>query len=567
MAKIAPRPEIVQVGKYRATPRQAGETWSWEITGPGKHGSYAHVANVPDSQFQKSGRRMLECYDQGKPFVPTEEFAGEQLDVAVAENRRRELLEKGRDHTLQVSEFERYLATHELDGDGMFAEAVGRYPAQQWPGFERELFATLYGAPQPVENPHASDGWMGKLLELAGETTEWEQLRAQCKNDPWAAGLGAARITTALAKEIGEELKKLPKVDPVELEEEAKLREELKPGSGEAHQDAAEISNAMAMGMLDALSGKAETKIRAIVRRAADKVGDEIEGMAVALAGLGAGSLPGAASKVSAPREELRALLANNPKLRKIAAIAGRLKMRARAKQRTKVNYQPEQVVDVTTGGELNRLVPSEVMLLGDETAELMLMAKLLERRALQYRLEGREQADQGPVILAVDNSGSMLLPNDPNLPNRHEWAMGVALALLEVCAKQRRAFCLVHFDSIVQKTFEVEKPASLDLGKLIEMVSFFSNGGTSFAPPLEWAKRRIEKAGTFGKSDVILVTDGQGSWGSKVQELKAIGACVYGVAIDDDFSAEQRAELAGAAHIKDLSPKNEGAIELVFGI
>ena len=174
-------------------------------------------------------------------------------------------------------------------------------------------------------------------------------------------------------------------------------------------------------------------------------------------------------------------------------------------------------------------------------------------------------------MILCVDGSGSMK-------GARNEWAMGVALAILEVCAMQRRAFCLVHFDSRVQKTFEVPASGRITLEKLIEMVSFFSEGGTAFAPPLEWALGRIAAAGgagVWGKSDVILVTDGGGVWNDAVEQLKAHNALVYGVAIESDFLPEQAEELAGVARIANLAgdgkPQKgkavDGPVDLVFGI
>lgn len=562
-------------GKFTASPRMGAdattgktEVQSWVITD--KDGK--QVAAVPAAQFEADGRRMLDCYAKGEAYVPLVEFAGEPMAPGLAWEKRRELLETGRDHTLAVDAFTRSLAMREADEGGVFRDALERHAVEQWPGLERELYARLYGGAQPVAELNASDQWLAGIHEQCDQLEEWDDLARRSEGDPWAAGIGAGRITQVLGSVLDEAIRKLaPKEDPARLEEEAADLDAVAPGAGAVKAEAASEQAALAENLANQLAlPSTEHKIRQAVRAAAAAAEGEIVAVQAAMAGLGAGNATGVLSAVKAPADEVRRALQGNPKLARIAALAGRLRMRARDKQRRKVEYVPEQIVDVTLGAEIARLLPSELMLLATEETELLLLRKLTERQALEYKLEGQESEDRGPILLCVDSSGSMD-------GARNEWAMATALALMEICAMQRRGFGLCHFDTSVRKTFLVPANQRVTLNQLVEMVGYFSGGGTAFGPPLDWALNELGGA-AWSKADVILVTDGAGAWGEQVKRLGEAGASVYGVAIESDFTPAQTAELAGVASIGSLDEGVKGqpaaargatkdqAVDLVFG-
>ncbi len=543
----------VEVGRASAHKRGGGGKVWWDLFLEGKQ-----VGTMPDAQFQIDGRRALEAYSQGKSFEARKPVDGRPMTPEEIREQRGERLEHGANATLQVDDWTRYLARQELDAEGSFHEAVHRYEAEQWPTFERELFASLYANPEELAESERAKGseWMAGVLEEARGLGDWQALRKQSAGDPWACGIAAGSVTRTLAKTLDKELKQLPAEDPARLEANAEVLEELCGDTEPTHKavELAEKAAAQATLVASALAKKDAT-VRGALRAALVDAAKEIAEVTAAVTSIGGG--PGVASACSAPRDAIRKALASNPRLRSIANIAGRMKSAMRQKQRTKKAYTPEQIVDVELGAEINRLLPSEVMLLASEQTELLLMKRILERNALQYRLEGTERLDRGPVCLLVDGSGSMK-------GLRHEWAMGLALALMDLCAAQRRSFALVHFDQQVQKTYIVKGKVSLE--QLIEMVCYFSNGGTNFAPPLAWARKHIGEAPELQKADVILLTDGGGGWDSEVSRLKEQGAAVYGVSIQERFSAEQKAELAGVAEIAGTF-SNSDEVELVFGI
>lgn len=535
-----------KAGHFEALSRPGG----WQIFGP--KGAVGSV--LPESFYAFEGAAALEAYAAGRTYQPT--VASQPPPALVAAKRAQgEALEHGRDQCFTVSRHVRALAASEAQEGGTFQKAVESQKAEQWPGFERELFARLHGSAEPIGESPDADAWTRAVHDQVDQVPEWRELQAYAKGDPWAAGIGAAEITKSLSLELGDILDKAPQEDAERVREDGEVVA-LEGGQSEPYTEhARELEKHGAVTALR-IAGK-DVQIRQSVSEAADLALGEIRELQAGMAALGAGTQPGVASRVKGPASEVRKLLQKNSRVRRIAQIAGRMKIRAREAQRSKVNYVPEQIVDVTLGAELQRLLPSETMLLAEGETELLLLKKLLERQALEYRLEGREREDQGPIILCVDGSGSMK-------GARHEWAMGLALALLEICATQRRAFALLHFDTVVQKEWLVTKPAGLPLDLLAEMVCYFSDGGTDFAPPLNRARDLILTSG-LSKADVILLTDGDGNWGQAVAGLKAQQARVYGVGIGTDFGADQKAELSGSAFLPDLTLKNETELEVIF--
>jgi len=195
--------------------------------------------------------------------------------------------------------------------------------------------------------------------------------------------------------------------------------------------------------------------------------------------------------------------LKSSEKLKKIADLAGRMRRVAAAKQRQKSNYLREEVTDIEQGNDTARLLPSEVALLGDKDLEPLFFSKLVERKALQYKLSGKEKKGRGPIIICQDESGSMT--GDPDV-----WAKAVSLGLLEVAQRQGRSWYFIHFAHNVTRVDKVvQSKEQLDPLQLMECMLHFSSGGTNFELPLIEAARCIEDDGGFEKADILLVTDG----------------------------------------------------------
>lgn len=199
-------------------------------------------------------------------------------------------------------------------------------------------------------------------------------------------------------------------------------------------------------------------------------------------------------------------------------------------KQRTKARIGQEEICDVTMGSNLTRLLPVELGALANEDTEALLYRRLLEGAVLQYDLRGKQKKSEGPIILCVDESGSMSGAPD-------EWAKAVLFGLMEVAARQNRPVHLIHFDSRVTRVDSFPDARNLTLKAIVDCVSYFTGGGTSIGHALEAAANIMrDTEGPWKRADVIVVTDGEDYaseyQAQQIERIKDRGGHLYLVAI-----------------------------------
>jgi uncharacterized protein with von Willebrand factor type A (vWA) domain len=191
-------------------------------------------------------------------------------------------------------------------------------------------------------------------------------------------------------------------------------------------------------------------------------------------------------------------------RLRAIIEHAGRYRRLAQAKQRQKTRHGQDDVVGVELGADLGRLLPAELAALADPDLELDALRRYLERGLMQRELRGVEHKARGPVVVVVDESGSM------SGDGRIETAKAVALAMAWIARHQRRYCCLVGFADDARGNWLVCPPGHTDQDALLDWLCHFYSGGTSAAVPLITLPERWEQIGApRGQTDVILITDG----------------------------------------------------------
>ena len=143
------------------------------------------------------------------------------------------------------------------------------------------------------------------------------------------------------------------------------------------------------------------------------------------------------------PREVLQQIR-SDPRLKRVAAMAGRFKRIAAGRLRQKVKHAVGEVADIERGDALERLLPSELGRFVQPKLKLAFLRDLHERSALQYAMRGQDHVGKGPLVVCLDKSGSMDGARD-------EWASSMALALLDVAHREKRPFALLTFDAAVR--------------------------------------------------------------------------------------------------------------------
>jgi uncharacterized protein with von Willebrand factor type A (vWA) domain len=397
------------------------------------------------------------------------------------------------------------------------------------------------------------------LLEAFRDHPLLEHLRGQTQLDEVRAGLGTLLVGEGVLALLREE-RLLPRGDLLDLwdlehrEDEVRRRaEELAHLERLDRTDDPEQAAAAAKARADLAhrAGVAEAQLRQKARQVAERLGEmparARNALPAAAAGVarqleeGAdeahawGTGLGAGGRSSPGRQlELGRRLATNPKLRKLAALVGRMRTIALALRRRSFERASDEVFEVRLGAELARLLPPELLALRHPSLRRDFARRLVEGRLLSYALRGVDERGRGPMVVCLDGSSSMA-------GEKEIWSKAVALTLLEIARRQRRLFRFICFSS-------AETPLhTLDLNprdhhevqtdRALDVAEYFPGGGTDFETPLGAALDCLAGA-RYRRGDVILVTDGEcqvsPAWLEEFRRRKTrLGFSLYSILID----------------------------------
>ncbi len=189
-------------------------------------------------------------------------------------------------------------------------------------------------------------------------------------------------------------------------------------------------------------------------------------------------------------------LLAKNEKTREIIRMLGRMKLEALSVRRSKVTHStPVRSGVETTGLEgIDRILPEELadIALG-KTGEERFLRKLSEDDLLAYSYKNPVRQSHGPILVAVDGSGSMQ-------GTREVWAKALAIAAFLQAKKEKRKAYGIIFGASENEIFEI------DVNKLEDLATASFHMGTSFEAPLQWAENKLREN---PKADFLFITDG----------------------------------------------------------
>jgi hypothetical protein len=197
---------------------------------------------------------------------------------------------------------------------------------------------------------------------------------------------------------------------------------------------------------------------------------------------------------------DVRQVSGDMAQVKRIAALAGRMFAALNGSAVKRVPGMAGEIYSVEQGNSIERLLPAELALLDSGLLELPLLNRLATRRAAQYAVRGTQKRTRGPLVVAIDESGSMHA-------TRIEWAKAAALAVARVAQKDNRVMKVVHFStSCVVQDLRPSDPASV-----LEMVRTFLGGGTAIGTALEACVAEVAALETKGArgADIICITDG----------------------------------------------------------
>lgn len=307
-----------------------------------------------------------------------------------------------------------------------------------------------------------------------------------------------------------------------------------------------------------------EMKTAAAVNRAVEAAQQEVNDLNDARQALGIGNEGGGMQGMSpANVKKMFQRVKNNPSLRKMLDLAGRYRLAARAKQRIKVRHGYDDMVGVTQDNEISRLLPSEMAALAHPVLKIDAIRRFAERQMACREYRGVEEVAKGPILIIIDESGSMS-------GERIENAKALALAMAWVARHQKRWCGFIGFSGAGETRSLALPPNKWPADAVMKWLEGFLGGGTVL-PVKEVPQLYNEMGAPKGKTDLICITDGDTSaigpnekakfleW-KRAAQCKLIGITIASPAqilqgISDEFYRIPR-----------LSPDND-AVERVLGI
>jgi uncharacterized protein with von Willebrand factor type A (vWA) domain len=221
----------------------------------------------------------------------------------------------------------------------------------------------------------------------------------------------------------------------------------------------------------------------------------------------GWGIKPGDLKETSFQKKfELAETLTRSSKLSKVSELVGRFKNILKGLDAVKYTHGSDEIVDITTGNDLERLLPSEFLKL--QTTPILFYKDYAEKNLLQYEMRGVEPQGKGPIIVCLDVSSSM--QGQMGDATREDWAKALTIALMGLAEKQKRAFALITFEAKVVNSEFWDSKKKIPLEKKIKIASLTSDGGgTDYMCALEKAFAMRKSNSALRPADLIFVTDG----------------------------------------------------------
>jgi Mg-chelatase subunit ChlD len=174
---------------------------------------------------------------------------------------------------------------------------------------------------------------------------------------------------------------------------------------------------------------------------------------------------------------------------------------------------------------------------------------RLVQRIAkLAGRMYAQDEAGRGPLVIALDESGSM---DGGYGVSRREWSKAAAVALTRVAHDDNRAVSIIHFSTSI--TRRELQPG--DSRGILDMIRHWFDGGTRIPRALRAAAEeveRLQKQGDRG-ADVVIVTDARTHENSQsyidaaIDAIESYGSRLWTVAVechvDEEHPLRARAE------------------------
>jgi uncharacterized protein with von Willebrand factor type A (vWA) domain len=401
------------------------------------------------------------------------------------------------------------------------------------------------------------------------DSPEFAELHRETAGDPYAAAMAVLAQATALrrilerSRDAQEQAEQAKKARQAAEGAATAVGEALQAAVDQADEDgtvpspaddavrqAVEAASAAEATARQAARDAAQVRtaapgIRAAARNAVAKAAEGARQETALMRAWGVG--PGELERMPFDQRARLAERLRTGRLAQWAQLIGRFRQMADGERARKVENATGELVGVTLGNDLSRVIPSELANLGLPALRAVFAARYAAGELMLYDSQGEQRTGQGAVIACVDTSHSMYEAG-PGGVTREAWAKACALALLDQARHAGRDFVGILFsaaDKLQVFRFPADRPAGL--AQVLDFAETFLGGGTSYQRPLSAAGELLEAEfndTTRARGDIVMLTDDDcgvtETWMRGWNEAKhRLGFRVFGLAIGAPRVAE----------------------------
>lgn len=348
-----------------------------------------------------------------------------------------------------------------------------------------EAAADFFGAafePEPALAENPLDRKRADYLAELLQTPDYQGLHEDSQADPLISEIAAASLAQSYERHA-EKDKEKEKPPP-----KGRKPPPGKPSPPDPEKEKAELAMACA-------------KAAAAARKEARDAKDSLD----ALTGGGAGGDggPGGQTLDAKKAAELYKRVRTDPSLKRIVDAAGAFRRLLRGRRRQKTTFAADERTGVAPTADVRLLLPSELARLAVPGLQADALRRLLAGQALGWDRGGVEKVGKGPVIVCVDESGSMTGP-------KVEYAKALGLALAWQAKRENRWCALISYSgSTGELLFPLPPGKPWDQAKVLGWLEHFFSGGSSCDLPVKELPRMYRDLGAPpGKTDLLMVTD-----------------------------------------------------------
>lgn len=397
----------------------------------------------------------------------------------------------------------------------------------------QDLFDILY-KPAPQHSTEIAPGFgiNDDVIQEMMKTTEYSSLHKVTALDKMGTALGIMSLGPAVLEVFGRYRKEREKAEAAKKQ----AQKEYDESADSSHQERATQKMDDLDDKIDSMKQSMRNKLRKAASTAEEKVDEGESALAVLDEGWGSEEGPDVATGWADKLEAAQKLLKNN-RFRQVALTLGRMKLISQRVQMQKSSYEAGEIVNIGLGRDISRMLPSELSKLRHPVLKKDWRKRFVEGSLLQYELEMKLPKGKGPIVVAMDESGSMG-------GARLIWAKAAFLALAQLARKQKRALAAIRFSSGHELEKMVWPVGKMPMRDVIHMVEAFYGGGTEFQEPFSAAIETL-RLSEFSKGDLVFITDGECdlsvSFATEVCKVKAaIGFRAVGVLVGDGAFDDQ---------------------------